>query len=395
MKRILFLIIFVISVLPVYSQENLSFIYINGSNNNNLKMKNWYMNGVKKLHPILKKYFEKNTDAQAYFNKNGKIKINDEPIIFFWGYKSSRDIDYVKKQIKLTKRFSALGSYFAKIFLTENFHDAIWIQKPNNMQPVIEELNIIVKQEAEKGNDVVLYGYSAGAFVAYEYMFNKLRYINPEEFFTQINADEDIIQFIKTHPNKNTCLSALSKQYADIGSIDYTNKFILNENKIKLKKNLLNLDEMTEKACIPERKLKGVVYFANAMPLFYSDLFDDNFDLNIYNSLLIRHILENGMFMLTVNFREDPLGFSLSKNLTIKEIEQHLNMKINNPSGIIYNNSDVWAFRLFIIAHQCYWSAAKTFAKAVIKSLVEGYKFQYDLKYQKKVKQEHKKKSGL
>lgn len=395
MKKILFLIIFVISVLPVYSQENLSFIYINGSNNNNLKMKNWYMNGVKKLHPILKKYFEKNTDAQAYFNKNGKIKINDEPIIFFWGYKSSRDIDYVKKQIKLTKRFSALGSYFAKIFLTENFHDAIWIQKPNNMQPVIEELNIIVKQEAEKGNDVVLYGYSAGAFVAYEYMFNKLRYINPEEFFTQINADEDIIQFIKTHPNKNTCLSALSKQYADIGSIDYTNKFILNENKIKLKKNLLSLDEMTEKACIPDRKFKGVVYFANAMPLFYSDLFDDNFDLNIYNSLLIRHILENGMFMLTVNFREDPLGFSLSKNLTIKEIEQHLNMKINNPSGIIYNNSDVWAFRLFIIAHQCYWSAAKTFAKAVVKSLVEGYKFQYDLKYQKKVKQEHKKKSGL
>ena len=395
MKKILLILTLVIFVIPVNAAENWSFIYINGANNNNTRMKNWYINGVKKLHPYLKKYFEQNENIQKYFEANGGLKISENPVIFFWGYESSHDLDYVKKQIKLTKRWSALGSYLAKLFLTENFHDAIWIQKPNNMQPVIEELDKTIKNETKNGNDIVLYGYSAGAFVGYEYIFNKIRFINLEELLTKINADEEIINFVKQHPAKNTCLSALSSNFADIGNINYSNKFILNDDKNKLKKNLLNLDKMTELACAPEKKLKGIVYFANAMPLFYSDLFDDTFDLNIYNSLLVKYILENKMFMLTVNFREDPLGFSLSRNLTIKDIEKHLKMKINNPSGVIYNNSDVWAFRLFIIAHQCYWSAGKTFAKAVVKTLVEGYKFQYNLQYQKKVKTENKKKSGL
>ena len=145
----------------------------------------------------------------------------------------------------------------------------------------------------------------------------------------------------------------------------------------------------------PENRFKGVVYFGNPMTLFYSDLFDDTYNLNFYNSLLIKHILESGIFMLTVNFREDPMGFSLTQNMPIDEIETHLNMKINNPSGVIYNNSDVWAFRPFIIAHQCYWSRGKKFAKAVLKSLINGYKFQYDIKYQKKIKAEHKKEFGL
>ena len=43
-----------------FAQENVSFVYINGSNNNDVKMRNWYINGVNKLHPVMKKKFEKN-----------------------------------------------------------------------------------------------------------------------------------------------------------------------------------------------------------------------------------------------------------------------------------------------------------------------------------------------
>ena len=38
---------------------NLTFLYINGSNNNDKKMKDWYIKGVNKLHPVMKKQFEK------------------------------------------------------------------------------------------------------------------------------------------------------------------------------------------------------------------------------------------------------------------------------------------------------------------------------------------------
>ncbi len=41
---------------PVCAQDtNLTFLYINGSNNNDTKMKNWYIKGVNKLHPVMKK----------------------------------------------------------------------------------------------------------------------------------------------------------------------------------------------------------------------------------------------------------------------------------------------------------------------------------------------------
>ena len=61
MKK-LFGIIFSLLVLQnvCFAQSNVSFVYINGSNNNDAKMRNWYVNGVEKLHPVMKKKFEKN-----------------------------------------------------------------------------------------------------------------------------------------------------------------------------------------------------------------------------------------------------------------------------------------------------------------------------------------------
>lgn len=42
-----------------FGADNVSFIYINGSNNNDEKMANWYEKGVKKLHPVLRKNFSR------------------------------------------------------------------------------------------------------------------------------------------------------------------------------------------------------------------------------------------------------------------------------------------------------------------------------------------------
>ena len=70
-------------------------------------------------------------------------------------------------------------------------------------------------------------------------------------------------------------------------------------------------------------------------------------------------------------------------------------MKIENPSGVIYDNSGVWSKRMFPLAHTSYWTARGTFTKAIVKSCVNGYKFQYDEKYQKKILKKKNKKSEL
>lgn len=392
MKK-LFGIIFSLLVLQnvCFAQSNVSFVYINGSNNNDAKMRNWYVNGVEKLHPVMKKKFEKNKEIKKVFLNKTQYNINEKPVIFFWGDKSKRDLEFVQEQLDITKAFSPTIAYKVRSMLTAYLHDAIWVQKSHNMLPILDELNETIKQEAAKGNKVVLYGYSAGTFITYEYMFNKLPYINPENLFNTINVSEEVRSFVKTHPVENTCISALSK--ANIGMVSDSGHLVLkNFDDNSIEQNYLNLQEATKTACAPKDTFKGVVNFASPLVLFYSDLADSDYELTYYNRLMLKYIIENGLFFITVNYREDPLGFPSSKNLTISEVEKLADIKIENPTGFVYDNSSVWSKRSVLFAHTSYWSAKRTFANAVVKAFSNGYRLQYDEKFQQKVLNNNKKK---
>ena len=392
MKKILGIILGLIILQNVcFAQTNVSFVYINGSNNNDAKMRNWYISGVHKLHPIMKKKFEKNKEIRKVFINKPQYEINQEPVIFFWGDKSKRDLEFVQEQLDITKALSPTIAYKVRSMLTAYLHDAIWVQKSHNMLPILDDLNETVKQEAEKGNKVVLYGYSAGTFITYEYMFNKLPYINPDNLFNTIRVSEEVREFVKSHPVENTCISALSK--ANIGVVSDSGHLVLkNFDDNTIEQNYLNLQQATKTACAPTEALKGVVNFASPLVLFYSDLADPNYELTYYNKLMLKYVIENGLFFITVNYREDPLGFPSSKNLTIAEMEKLANIKIENPTGFVYDNSSVWSKRSVLFAHTSYWSAKRTFANAVVKAFSNGYRLQYDEKFQQKVLNNNKKK---
>ncbi len=369
--------------------QPVSFVYINGSNNNDEKMRNWFLEGVQKLHPVMKKKFEKNKQIkEAFLESNLGYTINDTPSIFFWGDKSQKNLEFVQKQLDLSKALSPTIAYQVRSMLASFLHDAIWVQKQHHMLPILDELNEKVKEEQLKGNNVVLFGYSAGSFITYEYMFNKLPYINPENLFNTINVSENIRQFVKENPQEDTCISALSK--ANIGIVSQSGNLVFQQSEDILKENYLNLNEATKQACVPDNALMGVVNFASPLVLFYSDLADPDYELNYYNKLMLKYIIEKGLFFITVNYREDPLGFPSTKNLTIDEMEKITNIDFNNPKGFIYDNSSVWSKRSFLFAHTSYWSSRKTFANAVVKAFVNGYKLQYDKEFQQKVLKNNK-----
>lgn len=164
-------------------------------------MKDWYIKGVNKLHPVMKKKFEKNSAIKKW-TKDNKLVIEETPQIFFWGYNSKTDLDFVKDRLNISKAISSTLAYEVRSLLTQFMHDAIWVQKTHNMLPILDELNEKVKEDAAKNQNVILYGYSAGTFVTYQYMLHKLPYINPEKLFTALNADEEVINFVKENPKK-------------------------------------------------------------------------------------------------------------------------------------------------------------------------------------------------
>jgi hypothetical protein len=389
-KFFLTLVLFLILQTNCFAQNGISFLYINGANNNDEKMKNWYENGVKKLHPYMKKAFEQNEKAQKYFLKNGKYFIEEQPIIFFWGDKSHNELTFVENDLKLSKGFSPFFAYQIRSMLTHFLHDAIWVQKYHNMMPILEDLHKSVKAEAKKGNKLVLYGYSAGSFVTYEYLLTRLPYIKVKDFFDEVKIPQSQKDFVTQHPMKNTCMSALGK---DLAVFSVSGHIIPNDDDDELfKKDYMNLNNLTNEICVPDNAVKGIVNFATPLVLFYSDLSDPSFQLTYYNRLLVKYIIENDMFWLTVNYREDPLGFPGGRNLSIEEIERIAKLDIEPHAGFIYDQSNTKGRTMVFTAHTSYWATRKNFSKAVARAYVNGYKHEYDdfkqnplKKYEKKL----------
>lgn len=383
MKKI-FIAVIVILLLQTkcLAQTGITFLYINGSNNNDIKMKNWYETGVKKLHPCLKKNFEENEFTKQNFLKNGENFIEKDPLIFFWGYKSHEDLSFVEKNLAISKSFSTWLAYQIRYYLTCFLHDAIWVQKYHNMLPILDELHQMVKAEAKKGNKIVLYGYSAGSFITYEYLLTRTPYINVTDFFNKVNITKSEKDFVIKHPVKNTCMAALGQELAVFSAAGHIVPNDQNEDVFR--EDYLRLNKLTDEYCIPNNSVKGIVNFASPLVLFYSDLSDPNYQITYYNRLLFKYIIENDMFWLTVNYRADPLGFPGGKNLTVEEMEDATNIDIEPHSGFIYDQSDTWGRNSALATHTSYWATRNIFSKAVVRAYVDGYKHQYDDNFKQK-----------
>ena len=353
-------------------EKEIQFIYINGSNNNDLKMKKWFFKGVEKMHPNMYKAFSESSFIEEKLLNNGEYKLSQTPETFFWGDKSKIEIENINSDLAITKIFSPKIAQTVRKLLANCLHDAIWVSHYRNMHPIIEDLHKQVIANYKRGKSVVLLGYSAGAFVTYEYLFNKFSGIDATEYITNQNTSEKTKKYAKQNRKNKTCIDALIK--SQIAIYNAENNLIPNSNEEILLNGYKNLDKYTCQYCIPDGALKGLINFASPLVLFYSDISNPNYPLTDYNKLLYKHMLENDIFWLTVNYAEDPLGFPTTKNLTYEDLKDKINLEITTKEGFLYSKSDIKTSRTFIGAHTSYWATSKKFSKGVVKAYEEGYK---------------------
>lgn len=374
MKKFLVIILLLIFFTPssiADEQKSIQFIYINGSNNNDKKMKNWFFDGMNKLHPYMYKEFSNSNFVNEYLLKNGEFVISSSPEAYFWGDMSKNEIEKLNSEIKSVKKFSPKIAQTVRRLLAHYLHDAIWVSHYHNMKPVLDGLHKQVLSNYNNGNSVVLFGYSAGAFVAYEYIFNKLPNVNVEQLLLKSYGYDLKRNFPNIKEVNDTCIDALITSKFAIFSAD--NNLILNPNIDKIKSAYSNLNEYTCNYCAPKGAVKGIVNFASPLVLFYSDISNPNYPLTYHNKLLYKYILENDMFWLTVNFADDPLGYPVLKNLSFEQIKNKLDIDISPNYGFLYSKSNVKSPKTVLGAHTSYWSSAKKFSKAVVAAYQEGY----------------------
>ncbi len=379
MKKIIVLIaLFLLVPTFSYCQEatEIQFIYINGSNNNDKKMTDWFFEGVQKMHPYMYSTFNNSEFINQKFLDNGKYKITQTPQAFFWGDRSNQEIKTLNSDLKLTKMFSPKLAQTVRSLLAHYLHDAIWVSHYRNMHPVIEDLHKQVMLNYKNNKSVVLFGYSAGAFVTYEYMFNKLPDIDIAQFIEKTKLSAEFKTFVKENKKQDTCIDALVESGLAVYSAD--GKLVPNMSLENAKNNYLNIDKYTCEYCIPDGALKGIVNFASPLVLFYSDISNPEYPLTYFNKLLYKYILENDMFWLTVNYADDPLGYPTTRNLSYKDLKDKVDMEILPNEGFLFSKSNVKSRRTFIGAHTSYWDTAKKFSKAVVDAYQEGYNLYND-----------------
>lgn len=374
MKKLLFTLILILIIPPFIKAEDskeIQFIYINGSNNNDTKMKNWFFNGMNKMHPNMINAFYSSIFINEKFLLNGKYSLSKNPEAYFWGDKSNKEIEALNSDLKFTKFFSPRLAQMVRSLLAHYLHDAIWVSHYRNMHPILEDLHKQVIENYSKNKSVVLFGYSAGAFITYEYMFNKLPDIDVIEYFKQYNKSNEFIEYIEENRQHNTCIDAI----VDSGLAVYSaeGKLIPNMNTEDLKIKYLNLDKYTCNSCIPDGALKGIINFASPLVLFYSDISNPDYSLTYYNKLLYKYLLENRIFWLTVNYSDDPLGYPTTKNISYEDLKDKVDLKILPQGGFLYSKSDIKSRKTFLGAHTSYWDTSKKFSKAVVDAYEEGY----------------------
>jgi len=378
MRRFLSFLLVLFALFGAVSAKEVSFIYINGSNNNNEKMKNWFFEGINKLHPKMKSAFEEDTFTREKFLKNGEDTIKAEAVPFFWGDMSKVELEKITRDLNIAKVFSPKISQLVREAFAYCLHDAIWVSKVHNMNPIVDKLHQEIMTQYKNGNSTVLFGYSAGSFVSYQYMLEKSRYIDPKVVLNQLKMPEEVhSRLSEIHVNR-TCTDAI--QASKLAVLSISGELSANRNIEQIEEIYTELNNYTESYCAPDDAVLGVVNFASPFPLFYSEIGDMKSFITSLSKLLYVHMIENGKFYLTVNWANDPLGFPSGKNADFDEVQKLLGVKIVNPTGYIYDKSDKKSRALFFAAHTSYWSNAKRFAKNVVEAYKLGYLNYYGAK---------------
>lgn len=358
-----------------YAQNQVSFIYLNGSNTNSKESKEEFLKGVNYLHKEIIYQFSNDELIKTKWLDNSNLTINKNAIPFYWGDFSKNEIEVMNEEFDFLKAISPKPANYVRKFIAMCLHDAIWVSKTENMHPIIQKLHNIVIDEYSKGNKIVLSGYSAGTFIVQQYLAFKAPVINLKEAILKSNLPDEFKTYISYRNYENSCTDAIFK--SKLVTYDVENDFVFESDLESFREKIDSINNYTKTSCAPKDAIIGGINYASPYALFYSDMYDKSYKLSELMAYTYKFIVENNIFWITVNYSDDPLGFPVSKNITFDEVEKKTNLEIQPNGGFIFDKSNKSSRRTFLLAHLSYYKTAKRYAKILVEAINEGYDYFY------------------
>lgn len=372
---------------PQSGSPVLDFVYIHGSNLNHGGSAAVFRRNVNRVHPILREEIPANPKMRQYF-LNGST-INPNPIPFYWGDQSKTEISFLQGQLNTPLFMKYKLSRVVRDKLALVLHDAVWLQKQENKQPVLQSLFETSQQSLKKDHDIFYLGHSCGTMILFDFMLYRLPYLNLSEFAHEFQYSTAAIQYIQTYPNQKSCLAALlninAVRWDHNGKlVSFLKDFDLNNPEryesirsdyAQLK--LSELQEATERNCLPDDSIRGLITFGTPLVVFNSDLSNRNKNESYLTAKMVEYMFEHHMIWLNVNHINDPLGIPVPFGEQLSVASKKLNLIINRQGGFTWDYLTLSKGGRVYNAHSWYWHNPLPFSSAIIQAYANGYEYWY------------------
>jgi len=379
MKKILLFLIIILGLsFSVSAKETpINVIYIHGSNQLNIGGLDGFTKWMNRMHSSLKKNFEKSAFIQLHLLSNSYIK--DQPDMLYWADKLRDNKSLIDYGLKKSGEKSNKIDQMIRGLIAQTVHDAVWLQKKQNMAYILDELNSKVNKNYKNGEKTMFVGYSAGTFITMKYLLLRTPIINLSNLFETFKGQNNItdrdISLATEYAKQNTCVYAAIK--SNLFYVDSERKLLLNPDPIQRERAMQQIEEQTQLSCAPEGAIVGVLNFGSPIVVFYSELSDAD-ALNKYIlEKTMQNVIETNKFYLTVNYSKDPIAMPIP-DFTFEKMTKYTNCKgIKKGNGFIYDTM-VKGGNVAVEGHRHYWYSTNKYTKAVAKAYENGYKYFYN-----------------
>ena len=366
-----------------YSNE-ITFIYAHGAQQYTDKQRDKFSQQMAKVHEKL--LLKANKSELVYNNllEAGKLQINPEARIYYWGDKNNENISELRLQLDYFQDYykKFVGSLRKKLVFP--LHDLVWLARSQNKKKIVQGLFEIVKEETDQGKSIVLFGHSAGSIVIYDFIIYRAPLINLYQQL-QKSADKvysEDIEFFKNNPF--TCAQALLD--AGVGKINEEGDLVgifagIVEVEYKpeiagLKRDLFHerltlVNKFTQDSCITPKELKGLVTFGS--PLAISASMQQSDLEGKQARRLVKYIAKEGIFWLHINHLKDIIGIPISADNFVQEETNKIPIEARPKTpGFLTNNPKKRYGSSFLGAHSWYLRSDDGFSKLIIRTYEKG-----------------------
>ncbi|MBY0405113.1 MAG: hypothetical protein K2X66_14525 [Cyanobacteria bacterium] len=393
---------------PLAKGQSIDFVYVHGVNTHKKDSDKIIKSKFTRFHQSLLNSFEKDPLAKKVLLnetllphsplENAHIQISKTPSIFYWNQLNQGSIEAVHDNLNIFKSVQSRVSSLIQFNLATMMQDVFWLVKRHNQIQFNDSLNHHLREKVDSKHQVVLFGYSGGSVISYEYLLYYLPYIDMYEVLKRQKAPlpADIVESFHPEEKRYACLQALLD--SDFSRFNRQGDMVLFFSELQLKNmdalNQIKLDYTREKTpllfskisdiCLPPNRIRGLVTFGSPLTALTSSS-TKNRDVEAKAGLaMVKYFFEHDIFWLNLNRLNDPLGLPLDENAILTAVQEKFQWDTpKTPGGFIYNNGTGTKGALFYNAHMWYLEKPDIFATFVSDSLKEGYQKFYHDKLQK------------